>query len=148
MSGLSASGPAKLKHSTPMPMRAAFSNVPGEPAATQIGGCGSVTGLGSTCRRGSEKNFPSYPGYSSGPIIFTISGSVSSAMSRVVSIESMPKPNTSVDDEPRPTPNSKRPGASWSSIATFSATRAGWHTGGVMLMIPEPMWMRSVMASA
>jgi hypothetical protein len=69
-------------------------------------------------------------------------------MSRVVSIESIPNPNTSVDEEPRPTPNSKRPGASWSSIATFSATRAGWQTGGVMLMIPEPMWMLSVMASA
>ena len=67
-------------------------------------------------------------------------------MSRVVSIESMPNPSTSVDDEPRPTPNSKRPGASWSSIATFSATRAGWHTGGVMLMIPDPMWMLSVIA--
>ena len=62
-------------------------------------------------------------------------------MSRVVSIESMPNPSTSTDDEPRPVPNSKRPGASWSSIATFSATRAGWQTGGVMLMIPEPMWM-------
>ncbi len=48
MSGLSASAPAKLKQSTPIPMRAAFSNVPGEPAATQIGGCGNVTGLGST----------------------------------------------------------------------------------------------------
>ena len=48
MSGFSASAPAKLKHSTPMPMRAAFSNVPGEPAATQIGGCGIVTGFGST----------------------------------------------------------------------------------------------------
>ncbi len=33
-------------------------------------------------------------------------------------------------------------------MATFSATRAGWQTGGVMLMIPEPMWMLSVMASA
>ena len=48
MSGFSASVPAKLKQSTPMPMRAAFSNVPGEPAATQRGGCGFVTGFGST----------------------------------------------------------------------------------------------------
>ena len=69
-------------------------------------------------------------------------------MSRVVSMESMPNPSTSTDDEPRPVPNSKRPGASWSSIATFSATRAGWHTGGVMLMMPDPMWMLSVIASA
>src|SRR6478735_8822228 len=69
-------------------------------------------------------------------------------MSRVTSIESMPNPSTSTDDEPRPVPNSNRPGASWSSIATFSATRAGWQIGGVMLMIPEPMWMRSVIANA
>ena len=40
-------------------MRAAFSNVPGEPAATQIGGCGRVTGFGNTWRRGSEKCSPS-----------------------------------------------------------------------------------------
>ena len=32
----------------------------------------------------------------------------------------------------------------WSIIATRSATRAGWFTGGVMLMIPLPTWMRSV----
>src|SRR3954447_2056406 len=149
MSGFNASAPAKLKHSTPMPMRAAFSKVPGEPAATQMGGCGCVTGFGNTFwRRGIEKNLPSKGPYSSGPIIFTISGSASSNMSRVVSIESMPNPNTSVDDDPRPVPNSNRPGASWSSIATFSATRPGWQTGGVMLMMPEPMWMLSVMASA
>ena len=44
----------------------------------------------------------------------------------------------SVVDEPRPVPNSKRPSERWSSIATRSATRAGWFTGGVMLMIAEP----------
>jgi len=46
----------------------------------------------------------------------------------------MRKPLNSVVDDPRPVPNSKRPGASWSSIATFSATRAGWQIGGVMLI--------------
>ncbi len=33
-------------------------------------------------------------------------------------------------------------------MATRSATRAGWFTGGVMLKIPEPRWMLSVRAAA
>ena len=40
-------------------MRAAFSNVPGLPAATHIGGWGSLYGLGSTLRGGILKNLPS-----------------------------------------------------------------------------------------
>ena len=59
----------------------------------------------------------------------------------------MPKPRCSVVDEPRPIPNSKRPPDRWSSIATRSATRAGWFTGGVMLKIPVPRWMLSVRAA-
>ena len=35
----------------------------------------------------------------------------------------------------------------WSSIATRSATRTGWFTGGVMLKIPDPRWIRSVTAA-
>ena len=41
-------------------------------------------------------------------------------------------------------PSSKRPPDRWSSIAVCSATRAGWFTGGVMFLMPVPMWMRSV----
>ena len=44
-------------------------------------------------------------------------------------------------------PNSKRPSLRWSSIATRSAMRAGWFTGGVMLKMPVPMWMFSVFAA-
>ena len=51
----------------------------------------------------------------------------------------MPKPFCSVVEEPRPVPNSKRPSERWSSMATRSAMRAGWFTGGVMLKMPEPM---------
>ena len=50
-------------------------------------------------------------------------------------------------DEPRPMPNSKRPSLRWSSIATRSAMRAGWFTGGVMLKIAEPTWSCSVRAA-
>ena len=48
-----------MKHRTPSPIRAAFSNVPGFPAATHIGGCGLVAGFGRTLRGGIEKNLPS-----------------------------------------------------------------------------------------
>ena len=58
----------------------------------------------------------------------------------------MSKPKTSVVDDPRPVPNSKRLSIRWSSSATVSATRAGLFTGGVMLKIAEPRWMRSVCA--
>ena len=71
----------------------------------------------------------------------------SSYMALVRSGSSMPKPACSVVDEPRPVPNSKRPSLRWSSMATRSATRAGWFTGGVMLKMPEPTWMRSVSAA-
>ena len=56
----------------------------------------------------------------------------------MVSASGMPKPWYSVLDDPRPTPSSNRPPLRWSSIATRSATRAGWFTGGVMLKMPEP----------
>ena len=50
----------------------------------------------------------------------------------------MSKPNTSVVDEPRPLPNSKRPSVMWSSRATVSATRAGWFTLGVYVEDGRP----------
>ena len=33
-------------------------------------------------------------------------------------------------------------------MATRSASRTGWFTIGFMLKMPEPMWIRSVLASA
>ena len=72
------------------------------------------------------------------------SGNTSSTISFVSSGSWIPNPFCSVLDEPRPTPNSMRPSLRWSIIATRSAIRAGWFTGGVMLKMPEPRWMRSV----
>ena len=64
---------------------------------------------------------------------------VSSHISRVAEVSVMPgrKPRISWLPAPRPVPNSKRPFETRSIIATRSATRAGWFTGGVMLMIPD-----------
>src|SRR5690242_2362798 len=67
-------------------------------------------------------------------------------MSLVSSGSWTPNPRCSVVDEPRPIPNSKRPSDRMSRIATRSATRAGWFTGGVTLKIPLPRWMFSVSA--
>ena len=74
----------------------------------------------------------------------TIWGSASAHMALVWSGSVIPKPACSVVDEPRPVPNSNRPPERWSIMATRSATRAGWLTGGVMLMMPLPRWMFSV----
>ena len=50
--------------------------------ATQSGGCGVCTGLGTTLRTGMEKYFPSWPGYGSMHIIFAHSRTASSQASR------------------------------------------------------------------
>src|SRR5205823_6255956 len=77
------------------------------------------------------------------PHILVNSRMTSSHTSLVTSVLSMSKPVTSRLPAPRPVPNSKRPSLRWSSIATRSATRAGWFTRGFRLKIPEPRWMRS-----
>ena len=70
----------------------------------------------------------------------------SSQISLVPLVSVMPgrKPRISWLPAPRPVPNSNRPLERWSSIATRSATLAGWFTWGSGLKMPEPMWMRSV----
>src|SRR4051794_41598587 len=57
--GARASAPPSEKQSTPMPRRAAFSNVDGDPAATQIGGGGAGGGVGLVFPRGVLEDFPS-----------------------------------------------------------------------------------------
>lgn len=76
-----------------------------------------------------------------------ISRTTSSQMARVASVELMSKPVTSRVPAPRPVPNSKRPSERWSSMATFSAMRAGCSLAGLKLKMPEPRWMRSVRAA-
>src|SRR6266576_3974736 len=127
-------------------MRPAFSNVPGFPAATHNGGWGWVYGFGRMLRGGIEKNRPSNE-YDVDRHILGSSTMTSSNISLVSSGSGIPKPCCSVVDEPRPIPNSNRPSERWSSMATRSATRAGGLTGGVMLKMPEPRWIRLVRAA-
>jgi hypothetical protein len=108
MSGSNSRGVPSEKQSAPTPSRAAFSNVDGLPQAIQSGGCGRVQGFGRTFRAGIEKKRPSC-WYGVSRHMRRISRSDSSNIVRVVSPSGMPKPRNSVDDEPRPVPNSKRP---------------------------------------
>ncbi len=98
-------------------------------------------------RGGILKKRPSNPGYSPSSHILGISAIASSYMSLVISSDSMSKPKTSVDEEPRPVPNSKRPSKRWSIRATFSARRAGWLTFGLTLRMAAPTWIWSVCAA-
>ena len=76
---------------------------------------------------------------------------ISSSDSRHIGLVSaalgMSKPAHSADDEPRPVPNSTRPSERWSSVAMRSATRAGWFTLAVMLVIAVPTWICFVTAA-
>src|SRR5579871_3485989 len=135
-----------VKHSTPRPIRPAFSNVPGLPAATQSGGCGLVTGLGEISRAGTGNDVPWYS-YTPSRHILGISRMDSSHMSFDRSISGIPKPYISVLDDPRPVPSSNLPFERLSSIAARSAERTGWLTGAVMLKIADPRWTRDVRAA-
>src|SRR5918997_506201 len=99
MSGASCAGEPDVKHRTPRPMRAAFSKVPGLPAATHIGGWGLVNGLGRTLRSGMEKKRPSYE-YGSSAHMRANWGTTSSNISLVNSGSVMPNPPCSVEEEP------------------------------------------------
>ena len=76
-----------------------------------------------------------------------ICSSASRHIGLVSAADGIAKPAHSVDDEPRPVPNSTRPSERWSMVAIRSATRAGWFTGGVMFTIAKPTWMRFVRAA-
>ena len=71
-----------------------------------------------------ETKRPSQPANGSSTIIRVTTSSASSHCSRLVA-RSTPKPSSSAPDDVSPVPNSTRPRETRSSIATFSATRAG-----------------------
>ena len=103
------SGEPVVKHSTPRPMRAAFSNVPGLPAATHIGGCGSCSGFGSTLRGGIEKNSPSKRVLVSRHMRLNCGSDLVEHLAWSARGRRCRSRVCSVVDEPRPMPNSNRP---------------------------------------
>src|SRR5207237_6126885 len=124
----------------------ASTKVGGLEHASHIGGCGFEYGLGSTSRAGIRKYRPSYV-YGSSRHMRGICSSASRHIGLVSAAGGIAKPAHSVDDEPRPVPNSTRPPERWSMVAIRSATRAGWFTGGVMVTIAKPTWIRLVRAA-
>src|SRR4051812_9353951 len=76
-----------------------------------------------------------------------IASRASSHCSRFVS-RSTPKPPSSACELDSPVPSSTRPPETRSSVATRSATRAGWLNGGGICTMPWPRRMRLVRCDA
>ena len=111
--------------SAPIPARAAMWMVSRFEHATQMGGWGFCSGLGTTLRQGMEKKRPSKPGYGSITIMLAVCSTASSHISRFSSGFTR-NPSSSVREADSPVPQSTRPSEMMSSVARRSATRAGW----------------------
>ena len=123
-----------------MPERAARSTVERRVHATQAGGCGFWTGLGTTLRGGILMYFPSNPvkGVSARQPMRTSNDS--SHCSRLVPGSTL-NPSSSATEEDSPVPSSKRPFEMQSRLATRSAVRAGWLMLGGRWTMPCPSRM-------
>ena len=130
-----------------MPLRAANWIVSRRLHATHSGGCGLWSGLGTTLRGGMLQNSLSQPANGSSTNMRAIAGIASSHISRL-RLRSTRKPPSSAAEEDSPVPKSTRPSEIRSSVATRSATRAGWLTAGGIWTIPWPSRMRWVRAAA
>jgi hypothetical protein len=119
------SGSTNENDSAPMPFRAASRIVSRREHATHSGGCGRCIGLGTTLRGGIRSHRPSYPANGSSTNIRVIASSDSSQCARLSSRDT-PNPPSSACELDSPVPNSTRPPLTRSSVATRSATRAGW----------------------
>jgi hypothetical protein len=97
-----------VKQSAPTPSSPASTNVAGLEQASQIGGFGLEYGFGRTSRLGILKYLPSNS-YGSSAHMRGISSSDSRHIGFVSAALGMSNPAHSVDDEPRPVPNSTRP---------------------------------------
>ena len=126
-----------------MPFSAASRMVSRREQATQSGGWGFCTGLGTTLRGGIDTKRPSTPVKGSSVMHRTATSSPSSQASRFSS-KVLAKPPSSATLDDSPDPKSTRPFETRSSIATRSAVRAGWLNRGEVRMIPWPRRMRLV----
>ena len=110
-----------------MPLRAANWIVSRRLQATHSGGCGFWSGFGTTLRGGMLQNSLFQPANGSSTNMRAIAPIASSHISRL-RVRSIRKPPSSAAEEDSPVPNSTRPSEIRSSVATRSATRAGWFT--------------------
>ena len=129
-----------------MPRRPAISIVSICEHATQSGGCGFWRGLGSTLRRGNSKCVPLYSQAS-----FQNMGSTQrTASSQTSRLSRKRRSNgcSSVMLEPSPIPSSTRPLLIRSSVATRSATRAGWFVVSCTMPWPSRICLVRWLAAA
>ena len=103
--------------------------------ATHTGGCGFCTGFGTTLRGGMVTYSPAWPVKGVSVRQRSATRRPSSHIARFCS-GSMPNPPSSASDDDSPVPKSARPPDTRSSIATRSATRAGWLNGGGVCTMP------------
>ncbi len=118
-----------------MPLRAAKWIVSRREHATHSGGWGFWSGLGTTLRGGMRQNSESQPANGSSTNIRVIASIASCHISRFLE-RSTTKPPSSAAEDDSPVPKSTRPSLTRSSVATRSATRAGWLTPGGIWTIP------------
>jgi hypothetical protein len=104
-----------------MPLRAANWIVSRRLHATQSGGCGFWSGLGTTLRGGMLQNSLSQPANGSSTNMRAIAASASSHISRL-RVRSTRNPPSSAAEDDSPVPKSTRPSESRSSVATRSAS--------------------------
>ena len=130
-----------------MPLRAANWIVSRRLQATQSGGCGFWSGLGTMLRGGICQNWPVQPANGSSTNMRQIASIASSHIARFC-VRSTRKPPSSAPELDSPVPKSTRPSEIRSSVATRSATRAGWFTGGGIWTIPWPRRIREVRTAA
>ena len=116
-------------------------------AASQAGGWGSWKGLGHCLRSGNCDAGRSPTRCVSLVQASTTNSTASRHWARLSSLAGTPKAICSMGVD-RPVPHSTRPWLNTSTVATFSATRAGcWKPGG-MRLTPKPRRMFSVMVDS
>jgi hypothetical protein len=115
----------KEKVSAPIPFSAASRIVSRREQATQTGGCGRWTGLGTTLRGGIVTYAPSTPVNGVSVRHRSATSRPSCHMARFCA-GSIRNPPSSASDDDSPVPSSTRPPETRSSMATRSAVRAGW----------------------
>jgi hypothetical protein len=143
MSAMTSTGCSSAKERRPKPFLPAATAEGALAAASHAGGCGSWKGFGHCLRSGNWSRSVSHEMLS---LVHasTTNSTASRHMSRLRSSAGTPKASCSIGVE-RPVPHSTRPWESTSTVATFSATRAGcWKPGG-MRLTPNPRRMSLVM---
>ena len=105
-------------------------------AASHAGGCGSWYGFGVWMRSGKCRFSLSHENRSDSHMATTIS-TASFHWTRDSSVGGTPKAICSIGVD-RPVPHSTRPWLSTSTVATFSAMRAGWVKPNGVSVTPKP----------